>query len=68
MMVAGRLALALGALAAGAAVAMSFVARRRVAAGAREEEAIDATIEDSFPASDPPSHTPVTGQKKNQAG
>jgi len=68
MMVAGRLALALGALAAGAAVVMSLAARRRVAAGAREEESIDATIEDSFPASDPPSHTPVTGQKKSQAG
>lgn len=68
MTVAGRLALALGALAAGAAAAMSFAARRRAAEGAREEEAVDATIEDSFPASDPPSHTPVTGQKKSQAG
>lgn len=65
MMLSGRLALAALALGAAACLVITLASRRRAAYGAREEDDVDSTIEDSFPASDPPSHTPVTGEKRS---
>ena len=74
MMLTGRLVIA-AAAAAGAAVAYWALTSRRSSGGSpderlsdyRDNRDVDAMAEDSFPASDPPSFTPTTGETKASA-
>jgi hypothetical protein len=69
----GRLVIA-AAVAAGAAAAYWAFIRRRPRAPRehlsdyRHRHDVDSMAEDSFPASDPPSFTATTGEKKASAG
>ena len=62
-MLAGRLLLAAAAVAAAAGAFYAFRAKRNARFGRRLEAAVDGMSEDSFPASDPPSFTPTTGER-----
>ncbi len=73
MMLAGRLVIAATAVAGAVAAYWALTARRSRGAPQdrisdyRETRDVDAMAEDSFPASDPPSFTPTTGEKKASA-
>jgi hypothetical protein len=71
MMLAGRLVITATALAGAVAAYWALTARRAPArerlSDYRDGEAVDSMGEDSFPASDPPSFTPTTGEKKASA-
>ena len=77
MMLAGRLVIAATAVAGAVAAFWALGARRSSGAprdrlsdygGGRDvDREVDSMAEDSFPASDPPSFTPTTGEKKTSA-
>jgi hypothetical protein len=73
MMFAGRLVIAAAAVAGAAAAYWALTSRRSHVARERlsdygHRRDVDSMAEDSFPASDPPSFTPTTGEKKATAG
>jgi hypothetical protein len=73
MMRAGRLGMVAAAVAGAAAAYWAFASRRPQVARERlsdyrHRKDVDSMAEDSFPASDPPSFTPTTGEKKASAG
>lgn len=73
MMLTGRLMIAAAAAAGAAAACWALISRRSSPSPVdqisdyRDTDDVDAMAEDSFPASDPPSFTPTTGETKASA-